>query len=318
MRYYRVDPNKGFFLNDEHVQLRGVCRHQDRPEIGNALSMHHHKEDVAIMDEMGANAYRMSHYPQDPYMFRLFDEKGFLVWCEIPFVGPGGYRDKGFVNQESFKSNGRKQLTELIRQNMNHPSVVTWGLFNELTMRCDSPVEYVKELNQLAHKEDPTRITTAASNKYNTDLNRQTDLICWNKYFGWYGGEAKSVGKWADRMHVEFPNTPIGISEYGAGASINHQMEELKKTNPGSYWHPENWQTYFHEEHWLAIDQRPFLWGTFIWSMFDFGAAHRREGEVQGKNDKGLVSFDRKDKKDAFYFYKANWNKKEPMDLYLQ
>lgn len=313
LRYYRVDPNKGFFLNDEYVQLRGVCRHQDRPEIGNALSMHHHKEDVAIMDEMGANAYRMSHYPQDPYIFRLFDEKGFLVWCEIPFVGPGGYRDKGFVNQESFKSNGRKQLTELIRQNMNHPSVVTWGLFNELAMRGDNPVEYVKELNALAHKEDPTRSTTAASNQYNTDLNKQTDLICWNKYFGWYGGEAKSVGAWADKLHADFPNTPIGISEYGAGASINHQMEELKKTNPGSYWHPENWQTYFHEEHWLAIDQRPFLWGTFIWSMFDFGAAHRREGEVQGKNDKGLVSFDRKDKKDAFYFYKANWNKKEPM-----
>ncbi|MCT4586967.1 MAG: glycoside hydrolase family 2 protein [Carboxylicivirga sp.] len=316
LRYYHVDADKGFFLNGKHVQLRGVCRHQDRPEIGNALYKHHHAEDVALMEEMGANAYRMSHYPQDPYMFELFDKKGFLVWAEIPFVGPGGYRDKGFVNQESFKKNGKQQLIELIRQNMNHPSVVMWGLYNELKVQGDNPVEYVQELNKLAHQEDPTRITTAASNQSDKALNTATDLICWNKYFGWYGGDVSGIGEWADKQHAALPDMPIGVSEYGAGASYHHQMEELVKTNPGSYWHPEKWQTHFHEAHWVAIDQRPFLWGTFIWSMFDFGAAHRREGEVQGKNDKGLVSFDRKDKKDAFYFYKANWNTKEQM-LYI-
>lgn len=312
LRFFHVDPVKGFFLNGEHLQLKGVCRHQDRPELGNALSYLHHAEDVAIMEEMGANAIRLSHYPQDPYMYQLLDEKGFIVWSEIPFVGPGGYRDKGFVDQTSFKENGKQQLQEMVRQQMNHPSIVMWGLFNELKEQGDNPVEYVKELHALAHEEDPSRITVAASNQ-GGDLNTLTDIIAWNKYFGWYGGNPSSIGDWADRQHKQMPETPIGISEYGAGASLYHQQEELIQPAPNSYWHPENWQTHFHEGHWIAIDQRPFIWGSFIWNLFDFGAAHRTEGEVPGKNDKGLVSFDRKDKKDAFYFYKANWNKTEPM-----
>ena len=312
LRYFHVDPNKGVFLNGKHIQLRGVCRHQDRPELGNALAPFHHKEDIEIIREMGANALRMSHYPQDPYMYELSDTEGLIVWCEIPFVGPGGYADKGFVDLDSFKKNGKTQLIEMIRQNMNHPSILFWGLFNELKEQGDNPIAYVKELHHLAKSEDPSRITTSASNA-SGDLNTITDLIAWNKYFGWYGGEVSGIGEWADAQHAEMPNTSIGISEYGAGASIVHQAEELSKTNPNSYWHPENWQTHFHEAHWIEIDKRPFLWGTFIWNMFDFGAAHRTEGEKPGKNDKGIVTFDRKDKKDAFYFYKANWNKEEPM-----
>jgi len=312
LRFFHVDPEKGFFLNGEHLQLKGVCRHQDRPGLGNAVSDVHHEEDVAIMEEMGANAVRLSHYPQDPYLYHLLDQKGIIVWSEIPFVGPGGYRDKGFVNQESFKKNGKQQLVEMIRQQINHPSIVMWGLFNELKEQGDNPVEYVKELHALSHQEDPSRITVAASNQEG-DLNELTDIIAWNKYFGWYGGNPSSIGKWADRKHREMPDTPIGVSEYGAGASLYHQQEELIQPAPNSYWHPENWQTHFHEGHWIAIDQRPFIWGSFIWNLFDFGAAHRTEGEVPGKNDKGLVTFDRKDKKDAFYFYKANWNQAEPM-----
>lgn len=312
LRYYRIDPNDGVFLNGEHIQLKGVCRHQDRPEIGNALAKFHHAEDVDIMREMGANALRMSHYPHDPYMYELCDKKGIMVWCEIPFVGPGGYADKGFVDIESFKENGRQQLLEMIRQNMNHPSILFWGLFNELKEVGDNPIEYVKELDELTKAEDPTRVTTAASNQ-SGKLNEITDLIAWNTYYGWYGGDFAGIGKWADATHAKMPNTPIGISEYGAGASIKHQQEELKKSAANSYWHPENWQTAYHETHWEEIDKRPFLWGTFIWNLFDFGAAHRTEGEVPGKNDKGIVSFDRKDRKDAFYFYKANWNKDEPM-----
>lgn len=312
LRYFHVDPNKGVFLNGKHIQLRGVCRHQDRPELGNALASFHHKEDMDIIKDMGANALRMSHYPHDQYMYELTDDEGIVVWSEIPFVGPGGYADKGFVDMESFKKNGENQLKEMIRQNMNHPSILFWGLFNELKEYGDNPISYVKELQDLTRIEDPSRITTSASNQ-SGDLNKITDLISWNLYFGWYGGNVSDIGKWADDMHVEMPNTPIGISEYGAGASIVHQKEELKKTNPNSYWHPENWQTHFHEAHWKEIDKRPFLWGTFIWNLFDFGAAHRTEGEKSGKNDKGIVTFDRKDKKDAFYFYKANWNKNDPM-----
>lgn len=311
IRNFRVDPNEGFFLNGEHLQLKGVCRHQDRPEIGNALLPFHHREDMALIKEIGANAVRLAHYPQDRYVYDLCDEYGFIVWAEIPFVGPGGYRDKGFVNQASFRENGITQLKELIRQNYNHPSICFWGLFNELKQTGDDPVKYIEELHTLAHQEDPSRLTTAASNQ-NGILNEVTDLIAWNQYYGWYGGEPDGIGKWADAVHKKYPGKPIGISEYGAGGSILHQQEELKKPIANSYWHPENWQTFFHEEHWKAIDQRPYLWGTFVWNMFDFGAAHRQEGEIAGKNDKGLVTFDRKIKKDAFYFYKANWNLKEP------
>lgn len=311
IRNFRVDPNEGFFLNGEHLQLKGVCRHQDRPEIGNALLPLHHWEDMALIKEMGANAVRLAHYPQDRYVYDLCDEYGFIVWAEIPFVGPGGYRDKGFVNQASFRENGITQLKELIRQNYNHPSICFWGLFNELKQTGDDPVKYIEELHTLAHQEDPSRLTTAASNQ-NGILNEVTDLIAWNQYYGWYGGEPDGIGEWADAVHKKYPGKPVGISEYGAGGSILHQQEELKKPIANSYWHPENWQTFFHEEHWKAIDQRPYLWGTFIWNMFDFGAAHRQEGEIAGKNDKGLVTFDRKTKKDAFYFYKANWNLEEP------
>ncbi len=309
-RYFRVDPDKGFFLNGEHLQLRGVCRHQDRAEIGNALLPVHHREDMEIMKEMGVNAVRLAHYPQDKYMYDLCDEYGFIVWAEIPFVGPGGYRDKGFVDQESFRANGCRQLKELIRQNYNHPSICFWGLFNELKQTGDDPVSYLEELNDLAHREDPVRLTTSASNQGGA-INEVSDVVAWNQYYGWYGGEPSGIGEWADATHRHYPDRGIGISEYGAGASIFHQQEELKKPVATSYWHPENWQTYFHEEHWKAIDSRPFLWGTFVWNMFDFGAAHRREGEVAGKNDKGLVTFDRKQRKDAFYFYKANWNKED-------
>lgn len=311
LRYFHVDPEKGFFLNGEHLQLRGVCRHQDHAEIGNALSPLNHEEDMAIMLEMGVNAIRLAHYPQDKYMYDLCDRYGLVIWAEIPFIGPGGYRDKGFVDQLSFRENGKLQLVELIRQNFNHPSICFWGLFNELKQTGDDPCDYIRELNVLAHQEDPSRPTTAASNQ-GGELNELTDLICWNQYFGWYGGEPASIGTWADATHKKYPDRAIGISEYGAGASIYHQQEELKKPVANSYWHPENWQAYYHEEHWKEIAKRPFLWGTFVWNMFDFGAAHRTEGEIAGKNDKGLVTFDRHHKKDAFYLYKANWNTDDP------
>lgn len=311
LRTISVDPDKGFFLNGEHLQLRGVCRHQDRAEIGNALSPLNHEEDVDLMLEMGVNAIRLAHYPQDKYMYDLCDRNGLVVWAEIPFIGPGGYRDKGFVDQPSFRENGRQQLIELIRQNFNHPSICFWGLFNELKQTGDDPCDYIRELNVLAHAEDPSRPTTAASNQ-GGELNTLTDLICWNQYYGWYGGTPAGIGEWADATHKAYPGRCIGISEYGAGASIYHQQQPLTKPAANSYWHPENWQAYFHEEHWRAIDSRPFLWGTFVWNMFDFGAAHRTEGEIAGKNDKGLVTFDRKHRKDAFYFYKANWNTTDP------
>lgn len=315
LRYYHIDPERGFFLNGRHLPLRGVCRHQDRSEVGNALRREHHDEDAAIMAEMGANAVRLAHYPQAEYFYDLMDRYGFIVWAEIPFVGPGGYSDEGFVNLPAFRQNGREQLVELIRQHYNHPSIVVWGLFNELSMRGDDPVPYIKELNDLAHREDPTRLTVAASN---TDgaLNFVTDAMAWNRYDGWYGGTPAGLGQWLDHMHTTHPDLCIAISEYGAGASLYHQQDTLVKTVATSFWHPENWQTHYHMANWREISARPFVWGSFIWNLFDFGAAHRHEGDRVGINDKGLVSFDRRTRKDAFYFYKANWNKEIPL-LYL-
>ena len=315
LRFYRIDPDKGFFLNGKHLPLQGVCRHQDRSEVGNALRPQHHEEDVALMLEMGVNAVRLAHYPHATYFYDLMDKNGIIVWAEIPFVGPGGYNDKGFVDLPAFRANGKEQLKELIRQHYNHPSICVWGLFNELTELGDNPVEYIKELNVLAHQEDTTRPTTSASNQMG-DLNFITDAIAWNRYDGWYGGTPADLGKWLDRMHKDHPEICIAISEYGAGASIYHQQDSLVKTVPTSWWHPENWQTYYHIENWKTISSRPYVWGSFVWNMFDFGAAHRTEGDRPGINDKGLVTFDRKVRKDAFYFYKANWNREEPM-LYL-
>ena len=315
LRFYRIDPDKGFFLNGKHLPLQGVCRHQDRSEVGNALRPQHHEEDVALMLEMGVNAVRLAHYPQATYFYDLMDKNGIIVWAEIPFVGPGGYNDKGFVDLPAFRANGKEQLKELIRQHYNHPSICVWGLFNELTELGDNPVEYIKKLNVLAHQEDTTRPTTSASNQMG-DLNFITDAIAWNRYDGWYGGTPADLGKWLDRMHKDHPKICIAISEYGAGASIYHQQDSLVKTIPTSWWHPENWQTYYHIENWKTISSRPYVWGSFVWNMFDFGAAHRTEGDRPGINDKGLVTFDRKVRKDAFYFYKANWNREEPM-LYL-
>lgn len=307
LRSVRVDPGQGFLLNGEHLPLHGVCRHQDRAEIGNALLPEHHAEDLSLIAEMGANAVRLAHYPQATEVYDLCDRYGMVVWAEIPFVGPGGYGDKGYVASAAFRANGREQLRELIRQHYNHPSICMWGLFNELKEEGDNPVEYLRELDSLAHAEDASRPTTAASNQSGA-LNFVTDLIAWNRYDGWYGGTPADLGRWLDRMHAEHPSLCIGISEYGAGASVRHQQDTLVQPVPTGRWHPENWQTHYHIENWRTFLARPFVWGTFVWNMFDFGAAHRTEGDRTGINDKGLVSFDRRTRKDAFYLYKANWN----------
>lgn len=307
LRYFEVDKDNQFYLNGEKFQVQGVGRHQDWAMLGNAIFKENHEKDIELMLEMGVNAVRLAHYPQDPYFIELCDKAGILVWSEIPFVGPGGYRDKGFNDSQAFMDNGENQLLEMINQLGNHPSIIWWGLFNELNQRGDDPVNYVKRLNTIAKEEDPTRITVAASNQ-DGQLNFITDLIGFNQYFGWYGGEPTDIKTWATSLRKDWPNLKAGISEYGAGGSIYQHSDTLTKSVPNSYWHPEQWQTHYHEAHWRAIKEGNFFWGTFVWAMFDFGAAHRTEGLRPGINDKGLVTFDRRVGKDAFYFYKANWN----------
>lgn len=311
VRYFQVDQNNRFFLNGKPYPIYGVGRHQEFSDVGYAVSREQMREDMALIREVGATAVRLTHYPHDPYFLQLCDEAGLIVWSEIPFVGPGGYRFKGFVDSPPFRENGKSQLAEMIAQLYNHPSILFWGLFNELKEEGDNPLVYVKELHLQAKEMDPHRLTVAASNQAG-ELNGVTDLIAFNQYFGWYGGEPDQIGKWGRQMRQEHPEWKVGVSEYGAGASPLHQQEELKKPIPWSRWHPENWQTHYHEVHWREMVQGEYFWGTFVWVMFDFYAAHRSEGERDGINDKGLVTVDRKTKKDAFYFYKANWNRREP------
>lgn len=303
-RYYMADPEKGFFLNGKPYRLNGVNRHQDRAERASAFYDEDHDEDLALILEMGCNAVRLSHYPQAKYLHKQMDRLGLIAWPEIPFVNV-------YVNNPAYDENLRQQLKELILQNYNHPCILFWGLFNEISSYwLDRPSKMVAELNKLAHQLDPQRLTMGASNQ-NDDFNGFTDLIAFNKYFGWYGSDLSEMERWIDQEHAAHPERKMGMSEYGAGGCIYQQAEELKQPEPWGQWHPENWQTYHHIETWKQLKEKEFMWCNFIWCMFDFSAAGRREGTVMGRNDKGLVTYDRQTKKDAFYFYKANWNNKE-------
>ena len=256
------------------------------------------------MQEMGCNAVRLCHYPQAKYMHQQMDKRGLVAWVEIPFVNV-------YVNNPAYDENLRLQLKELILQNYNHPCILFWGLFNEINSGwLDRPSRMAAELHALARQLDSSRPTMGASNQ-DDDFNGFTDLIAFNKYFGWYGDNMDDMGRWIDREHAAHPERKMGISEYGAGACVFQQADSLRHPEPWGQWHPENWQTYYHVENWKQLQEREFLWCNFIWCMFDFSAAGRREGTIMGRNDKGLVTYDRKIKKDAFYFYKANWNQED-------
>jgi len=315
LRYFHVDPEKGFFLNGKYLNLLGVGRHEDIDGKGSALSDEDQKKDMDLLLDLGATSARLTHYPHSRTFYNLADQNGIILWSEIPFVGEGGYTGTGYVNLPALDQNARQQLVELIRQHYNHPSILFWGLFNELKLNYDDPQALLLELNALAKKEDPYRLTTMASNMGISDFSRTSDLMGWNKYYGWYGNRFDEIQEWADKTHAALPDRPIALTEYGAGASPFKHDESLEKVNPDSRFHPEEWQTAFHERHWEILKDRNFIWGKYIWSLADFGSSIRTEGDLNGINDKGLVTYDRSLKKDAYYFYKANWNP-EPM-LYL-
>lgn len=316
LRYFHIDSDKGFFLNDAHIPLHGVSRHQDRVNMGSAITDKEHREDMDIMLDMGINALRLAHYQHAEIVYDLADSAGLIVWAELPWVGmPAGFiaSSNGYENTPEFHANARQQLTELIRQNYNHPSIVMWSIFNEIqNPKGSEPTALIEELNQLAKTEDPTRMTVGASmlapESVNNNIHEVTDAIAWNRYFGWYYKLPEDMATFLDELHASYPDYKIGISEYGAGGSVRQHSEELVPPNPMGSPHPEEWQSYYHEEHLKIYNYRPFVWGTFIWNMFDFGSYFRREGDHFGINDKGMVTYDRKTRKDAFYFYKANWS----------
>ena len=301
-RSYRIDPERGFILNGKEYPLRGVSRHQDRWGIGNALLPEHHKEDMELICEMGATTIRLAHYQHDQYFYDLCDEYGQVVWAEIPYISrhlPTG------------RENTIQQMRELITQNFNHPSIVVWGLSNEITMNgADDPdlLENHRILNDLVHEMDATRLTTAAVVSMcdkDEAYVRIPDVVSYNHYFGWYGGDTSMNGPWFDAFHKAYPNQPIGVSEYGCEGLNWH----TSKPEQGDY--TEEYQAYYHEELIKQLFSRPYLWATHVWNMFDFGCDGRNEGGENGQNHKGLITFDRKYKKDAFYAYKA-WLSDDP------
>ena len=301
-RYFEIDPERGFILNGEEYPLRGVSRHQDRLEIGNALLPCHHEEDIELILEVGANTIRLAHYQHDQYFYDLCDEKGLVIWAEIPYISK--HLDNG-------KENTISQMTELICQNYNHASIVVWGLSNEITIGgADNPdlIENHKILNDLAHNLDKTRLTTIACVSMcpiDAEYIKIPDVIAYNHYFGWYGGETSMNGPWFDNFHAKNPTIPVGVSEYGCEALNWHT------SNPTQGDYTEEYQAYYHEELIKQLFPRKYIWSTYVWNMFDFGADARAEGGENGQNHKGLITMDRKYKKDSFYAYKA-WLSDEP------
>ena len=299
-REYSFDPEKGFFLNGKSYPLHGVSRHQDRAVVGNALTKEMHKEDMDLIISMGANSIRLAHYQHDQYFYDLCDEKGMIVWAEIPYIT---------VHLTGGRENTIEQMKELIIQNYNHASIICWAISNEITLQgvTEDLLENHRILNELIHKMDPGRVS-AMANLFllETDslLVSLPDIRGYNLYYGWYVGEVTDNDAWFDEFHSKYPNTVIGLTEYGADSVINIQSPKPEK---GDY--SESYQALYHEHMLEMFSKRPYLWGTYCWNMFEFAAAGRDEAGDPGKNHKGLITFDRKIKKDAYYIYKAWWTK---------
>ena len=301
-RTFEIHPENGFILNGEEYPLRGVSRHQDRWGVGNALLKEHHDEDMDLICEVGATTIRLAHYQHDQYFYDLCDERGMVVWAEIPYIS-------------SHMPNGREntisQMKELVAQNYNHPSIVVWGLSNEITIGGEDDPDLVENhriLNDLVHEMDKTRLTTIACVSMCSMDNEYVqipDVVSYNHYFGWYGGDTSQNGPWFDEFHAKHPNIPIGCSKYGCEALNWHT------SNPEQGDYTEEYQAYYHEELIKQFFTRKYMWATHVWNMFDFGADARNEGGENGQNHKGLVTFDRKYKKDSFYAYKA-WLSDDP------
>jgi beta-galactosidase len=309
LRFYSIDPDNGFFLNGQPYNLHGVDKHQDRFNEGWAVSEADLDEDISLIKEMGCTVIRCAHYQHSDYFYSLCDKAGILVWAEIPQVNI-------IRNTQAFEDTSRGQLLDLIRQNVNHTAIFTWSLSNEIRSSGDDPKIELEDLNSLAHREDPTRLTIQATMATKRpQLNKIPDLLGWNIYPGWYGGTKEDYGRYLDARRNDSQHGGIAISEYGAGANVMQHEENPKQPKASGSWHPEEWQAEVHETAWAAMKDRPFVWGTFVWNMFDFAVSTRHEGDLPGLNDKGLVTYDRKIKKDAFYFYKANWSD-EPV-LYI-
>ena len=304
IREVQLDPQKGLLLNGVPYAVHGVDIHQTvLPHKGSAVTDTDIDADYKILGELGVTGLRFAHYQHAPHEYDLADQRGYLVWTEAPLVSE--------VNSsEGFSSNMQQQLRELIRQNSNHPSVMVWGLGNEIYKVDETSAKVLDAMQAVAHGEDSSRPTTYANccNDIDGSQASHTDAVGSNVYFGWYSGAFSDLGPWLDNNHARVPRTPIAVSEYGAGGSIFQEEDPTARSVAGSRWHPEQYQALYHEAAWDQIKTKPYLWAAFVWVGFDFPSAGRNEGDRPGFNDKGLVTFDRKTRKDAFYWYQANWS----------
>ncbi len=300
-RSFSVDPEKGFFLNGRSYPLRGVAKHQDREAVGSAVTPEMLREDAMLIRDMGANFVRLAHYQHPQAFYDLCDELGLIVWAEIPYIT---------VHMDAGEANTLSQMEELIVQNYNHPSIVCWGLSNEITFGgpiTPALLENHKKLNDLCHRLDPTRPTAMAHvsmQAIDGPVLDIADLNAYNLYFGWYGGELAQNEEFFDTFHARYPEKPIGLSEYGADANLQFQTADPQRSD-----YTEQYQAVYHEHILAMLPERPYIWMTSVWNMFDFAADGRDEGGAHGRNQKGLVTFDRKIRKDAYYLYKAYWSR---------
>ena len=300
VRTFRVDPKEGFFLNGRRYPLHGVSRHQDRKGLGNALTRAHHDEDMDLIREIGANTIRLAHYQHDQYFYDLCDQYGMIVWAEIPYISE---------HMPNGRDNTISQMKELIIQNYNHPSIVTWGLSNEITISTKDKADMLdnhRVLNDLCHTMDTTRPTTLACYAMCGPFNRSahiSDLVSWHLYLGWYVPGLFLNDLWISFFHLVYPKRCLGYSEYGCEG-----MPNLHSSKPRRGDHTEEYQAIYHEFMLKCFQRHPYMWSTHVWNMFDFAADARDQGGEPGMNHKGLVTFDRKTKKDSFYLYKAYWS----------
>jgi beta-galactosidase len=332
IRQIRIDPDKGLFLNGRHVRLNGVAMHQDSMAHGWALTEQDSESMVAAIRDIGANAIRLAHYQHGEAIHRLADRYGLLLWDEVPYVTDSTVDPDRDRPSEGLRANARQQLVEEIRQNFNHPSVAVWSVANEVDFAgamhnlmgaghkvAVDPRPLVRELHELAKKEDPTRATTLATCCEDMAIMKMgdapvvadiTDVSASNRYFGWYYGTPEMYGPQLDMQHARRPTKPLGISEYGAGAATFMHTDNPEGGAPDSFGarQPEEYQAWYHEKNWAVLSARPYLWATFVWNMFDFSSKIRHEGGTTDINTKGLVTYDGKVAKDAYYFYRANWN----------
>ena len=298
-RYFSFDADKGFFLNGRHLKIKGVSRHQDREGVGNALTHAMHEEDIKLIKEVGANSVRLAHYQHSDYFYTLCDREGLLVWAEVPVISR-------FSPKRQF--NALSQLKELVLQAKNHPSIFTWSIANEITIAGESKglKKALSELDALAKSLDDSRPTVMAAVTMcpvTSELNSVTDIIGYNHYFGWYVGTYRDLNNWLEKWRKTAPDKKLCLSEYGAEGITRYQNSHPV---PGDY--SESYQAVYHENYMERIAAADWMWGSYVWNMFDFGSAARNEGGVRGRNNKGLVTFDRKIKKDSFYLYKAWWS----------